>query len=99
MLTRLHHRIEYSQQLSHAGRQRQLLRLPCRQQPLVKGLMHDNDFCRPVASSGNVTVIFAALIVAHGVMSPGSASFISLCSAEAYTNCFATTMRHWRTLR
>ena len=40
MLTRLHHRIEYSQQLSHAGRQRQLLRLACRQQPLVKGSYH-----------------------------------------------------------
>ena len=58
-----------------------------------------NHFCRPVASSENVTVILRLLIVAHGVMSLGSASSISFCSAEAYTNCFATTMRHCRTLR
>ena len=49
VLTRLHHRIEYSQQLSHAGRQRQLLWLPCRQQPdaglgseaVYGGIAHD----------------------------------------------------------
>ena len=40
VLTRLYHLIEYSQQLSHAGRQRQLLRLPCRQQPLIEGSEH-----------------------------------------------------------
>ena len=28
-------------------------------------VIRDNDFCRPVASSENVTEIFAALIVAH----------------------------------
>ena len=32
-----------------------------------------------------------------GPMLPRSASFVSFCSAEAYTSCFATTMRHWRT--
>ena len=37
VLTTSDHRIKYGQKLSHAGRQRQLLRLPCFQKPLVKG--------------------------------------------------------------
>ena len=37
VLSRLRHRIEYCQQLSHASRQSQLFRLPCRQQPLIEG--------------------------------------------------------------
>ena len=40
VLTRLHHCVEYGQHLSHAGRQRQLLRLPCRKQPLIEGSEH-----------------------------------------------------------
>ena len=50
------------------------------------------SFCRPVASSEYVTEIFFAASVTW-------ASFISFCSAEAYTSCFATTMRIALSLR
>ena len=40
VLTSLDHRIEYSQQLAHTSRQRQLLRFSCRQQPLVEDPEH-----------------------------------------------------------
>ena len=57
-------------------------------------LIRDNDFCRPVASSQLPNLSYCLTW-----MLPRSASFTSLCSAEAYTSCFATTMRHCRTLR